>query len=789
MRASHSRFNRIATTIVASFAFASAIAGGTILVLHNEGVIDLHNYDPNIYRARFYVEDSLVYQTKKARGEEIGYGYDEFPTKDPDVDGQQYIFVGWDLTGEGVPDILPNRIYTNFDADAVFAKFGIPDIDWTKVDFNKLLDLLNYLNIDLESFMNFFGLTWEDLLDLLDIPIINYTTDYKGIIYLRNESFGDYNPSKHKWSNASYYPLELISQGSINPLEYTLDKAGLMLGEQANVVADIEYLKEGNNYPVMCYEKGNTQKLNSDSYSLTKPENLTYTSRGLPYSYLTSSIISMVRNLSYSDEIIAQDELRYRDYVRDHYLAIDSDYKNRILSLLSAEGIAYDENYKFVDSINHFFKENYEFNFMMPSYPLTCDPPMYFLTDAKVGIGRHFAAATTLIYRALGVPARYVQGYVDYAETGDFNTIAAIQAHSWCEIYVDGVGWMALDTALSSIGATDLGFLFSTDNIDELDFEAPPDGEPTDMEAYLKQDTYNVGDIITEDDIICRVQYDSGDNVRVKPTMVNIPSLETPGTKTITVFYHEGDHIFMDTIEINVEGGVIEGTIKRDEQYETTYTYDGYSHFDENSMFSLVDAKGNPLELREGDRYVYTIVPRGATSGYDSLTQLVDGGKYQFNVKVSIFDRDGNDVTDSEYNITNNYVEGGKNNPKPYTVRIDPLSVTLATASKTITETELNDYYGGSFSYQALYDADEEDPVPQEGWFYLKGNDFIDLTSLSGWSTLTATGEMLNDFDTDVQDIKVYRYDYMTSTYVEVKSSYIFTKSEDLGTISVEKDS
>lgn len=82
----------------------------------------------------------------------------------------------------------------------------------------------------------------------------------------------------------------------------------------------------------------------------------------------------------------------------------------------------------------------------------------------------HFASAATLIYRSMGVPARYVEGYcVDYpqllegTELKDSNItdwISGIQplgkgvmqaelsdynAHAWVEIYKDDIGWVPVD--------------------------------------------------------------------------------------------------------------------------------------------------------------------------------------------------------------------------------------------------------------------------------------------------------------------------------------------------------
>ena len=68
----------------------------------------------------------------------------------------------------------------------------------------------------------------------------------------------------------------------------------------------------------------------------------------------------------------------------------------------------------------------------------------WFLTEAEGGYCVHFATVATAMYRALGIPARYVEGYVTTAEAGQTAYIEQRQAHAWVEICVGGV-WKLVD--------------------------------------------------------------------------------------------------------------------------------------------------------------------------------------------------------------------------------------------------------------------------------------------------------------------------------------------------------
>lgn len=104
----------------------------------------------------------------------------------------------------------------------------------------------------------------------------------------------------------------------------------------------------------------------------------------------------------------------------------------------------------------------------------------YFLYDNRKGYCTHFASAATVIFRLCGIPARYVEGYVvtieDYTRavrTDDGRYLMEIKdtnAHAWCEIYLDGFGWLPVEVTpgLVAINTGDT---------------APADGESIEYEA------------------------------------------------------------------------------------------------------------------------------------------------------------------------------------------------------------------------------------------------------------------------------------------------------------------
>ncbi|MBC7806945.1 MAG: transglutaminase domain-containing protein [Akkermansiaceae bacterium] len=75
------------------------------------------------------------------------------------------------------------------------------------------------------------------------------------------------------------------------------------------------------------------------------------------------------------------------------------------------------------------------------------DPVASFLREKKDAHCEFFAASATILLRYAGVPTRYVTGYLAHEpgqETGE-TIVRQRDAHAWCEAWVDGVGWVAVD--------------------------------------------------------------------------------------------------------------------------------------------------------------------------------------------------------------------------------------------------------------------------------------------------------------------------------------------------------
>ena len=186
-------------------------------------------------------------------------------------------------------------------------------------------------------------------------------------------------------------------------------------------------------------------------------------------------------------------ENTYRSFVYDTYTKLPEDKFGQIIQLVEdyklerqwkvTEGEPYQklseinsENYmtnvsSAIEYVKEYLALTTQYSLAPGKLPKGKDFVDYFLFESRKGYCMHYASAATIMFRAMGIPARYVEGYVvtadDFAKgqaksTGEgeyfqgleagyenYDTIKMdikdTNAHAWVEIYEDGFGWIPIE--------------------------------------------------------------------------------------------------------------------------------------------------------------------------------------------------------------------------------------------------------------------------------------------------------------------------------------------------------
>lgn len=135
-----------------------------------------------------------------------------------------------------------------------------------------------------------------------------------------------------------------------------------------------------------------------------------------------------------------------------------------------------------IEELKNYYQENYPYTVRPGKTPKKKDFVNYFLLENKKGYCSYFASAAVLIFRYMGIPARYVEGYaidydqilsgelVDGADYADYYdgyseigetayvkvNVTDADAHAWVEVYDPVIGWYPVDVTPSSSDDEDI---------------------------------------------------------------------------------------------------------------------------------------------------------------------------------------------------------------------------------------------------------------------------------------------------------------------------------------------
>ena len=172
---------------------------------------------------------------------------------------------------------------------------------------------------------------------------------------------------------------------------------------------------------------------------------------------------------------------------REYWLLVPNDNVPSLITTIEKLGIRDDmDELEVAEAIRRYYYENIPYTLRPGSTPIRRDFVNYFLDSNKKGYCVHFASAATLLFRYMGIPARYVEGYAfDYndissakpkegATIQDYHEgysqydelpvisveVSDASAHAWVEIYTEDYGWVKVELTPPSSDTEDSGETF-----------------------------------------------------------------------------------------------------------------------------------------------------------------------------------------------------------------------------------------------------------------------------------------------------------------------------------------
>lgn len=175
-------------------------------------------------------------------------------------------------------------------------------------------------------------------------------------------------------------------------------------------------------------------------------------------------------------------EKLYRDFVYDTYTRLPDEGLERLKQDFSPFKETIDNTMDKINYVRAYLNSRTRYSLSPGRLPKGKDFVEYFLYENQTGYCSYYASAATLMLRAMGVPARYVEGYAIGADNINRRaddadqevkiftdqrdsteqtpqvelTVKDWDAHAWVEVYIDGSGWVPMEfTPATSIADTD----------------------------------------------------------------------------------------------------------------------------------------------------------------------------------------------------------------------------------------------------------------------------------------------------------------------------------------------
>ncbi len=283
-----------------------------------------------------------------------------------------------------------------------------------------------------------------------EVELFTVDSTYRGETYIRSLSMGDYDPGTRQFLKApefdgtgyvaapSLFPAYAAGREEPETLTFHLNghrDYGTLVGD----VSAATYVDEAGAHKFEPDGENRVWLIDKDEYRVSfYPE----------FDYDRATI---------TDAYVVRNERKYRKFAQENYLNVASSQQPMLQRFIEDAGIRTPEE------AAAYLQNNFEYAYQAMDCPLDADLVDYFLNTKKAGTCTNFASALMLISRQLGVPARFVQGYMSTLDKTGTNTITSKNAHAWTEVYVEGIGWKRLDATPG-------------DKVKEMDYTAEPDG-------------------------------------------------------------------------------------------------------------------------------------------------------------------------------------------------------------------------------------------------------------------------------------------------------------------------
>ena len=140
------------------------------------------------------------------------------------------------------------------------------------------------------------------------------------------------------------------------------------------------------------------------------------------------------------------------DRIVETYTELPSHLESPVYELARDAASAGNSPYDQALALQAFLNRGFRYTLDVDNQPEDVDFVTRFLLDTKEGYCTYFASAMTVLCRMVGLPARYVEGYMAEPDENGEAVVTGLSAHAWTEVYFKGFGWLTFDATPKTSG-------------------------------------------------------------------------------------------------------------------------------------------------------------------------------------------------------------------------------------------------------------------------------------------------------------------------------------------------
>ena len=152
----------------------------------------------------------------------------------------------------------------------------------------------------------------------------------------------------------------------------------------------------------------------------------------------------------------AMDDPAYEDIVRT-YTALPSHLEEPVYALARDTASVAVSPYDQALALSSWLSRSCRYTLDVQPQPSNLDFVTTFLLDTREGYCTYFASALAVLCRMVGLPARYVEGYLAEPDADGTAIVTGLSAHAWTEVYFKGFGWLTFDATPRHTGGRQNG--------------------------------------------------------------------------------------------------------------------------------------------------------------------------------------------------------------------------------------------------------------------------------------------------------------------------------------------